>query len=56
MRGSTLRRAAIASRIWRALEKAPIAEWKVPPENVALERATPRIVTGPVAPSCWIVK
>ena len=33
-RGSTLRRAIIASRICRARENAPIAEWKVPPEGM----------------------
>ena len=32
----------------RAPAKAPIAEWKVPPENIAAARTTPRTVTGPV--------
>ena len=38
-----------------ARENAPIAEWKVPPETMPADRTTPRICTGPEAPSCCTV-
>ena len=51
-RGSARRRSCTTAFVWRAREKAVIAEWKVPPENVALARATPRTATGPRAWNC----
>jgi O-methyltransferase involved in polyketide biosynthesis len=45
----------LASRICFTRAKAPSAEWKVPPENVPLDRTTPRTVTGPSASSCLTV-
>ncbi|WP_235737279.1 hypothetical protein [Nocardioides alcanivorans] len=49
---SLRRRSEWAAFIWRARENAPNAEWKVPPEKVALLRTTPRIVTGTDESTC----
>ena len=52
---STARRALAASRVSRARDMMPIAEWKVPPEAMAPARTTPRTATGPFAASSLTV-